>query len=45
MKIIKIEYYVYNIGLRYIFGLSALFMTFQIGLACYLIYLRKECKY
>ena len=35
----------YNIGLRYMFGLSALFMIFQIGLAYYLIYLRKESKY
>ena len=32
----------YNIGLRYMFGLSALFMIFQIGLSYYLIYLRKE---
>ncbi len=35
----------YNIGLRYMFGLSALFMIFQIGLAYYLIYLRKESKH
>ncbi len=32
----------YNIGLRYMFGLSALFMIFQIGLAYYLIYLRNK---
>ncbi len=32
----------YNIGLKYMFGLSALFMIFQICLAYYLIYLRKE---
>ncbi len=31
----------YNKGLRYMFGLSTLFMIFQIGLAYYLIYLRK----
>ena len=30
----------YETGLRYIFGLSAFFMIFQIGLAYYLIYLR-----
>ena len=34
----------YEIGLRYMFGLSAFFLIFQIGLAYYLIYLRKkEC--
>jgi len=32
----------YELGLRYMFGLSALFMIFQIGLAYYLIYLRKK---
>ena len=32
----------YQIGLRYMFGLSAIFMIFQIGLAYYLIYLRKH---
>lgn len=32
----------YEIGLRYMFGLSAFFMIFQIGLAYYLIYLRKR---
>ncbi len=32
----------YEIGLRYMFGLSAFFMIFQIGLAYYLIYLRKK---
>lgn len=32
----------YELGLRYIFGLSATFMIFQIGLAYYLIYLRKR---
>lgn len=31
----------YEIGLKYMFGLSAIFMIFQIGLAYYLIYLRK----
>lgn len=31
----------YEIGLKYIFGLSATFMIFQIGLAYYLIYLRR----
>lgn len=30
----------YEIGLKYMFGLSAIFMIFQIGLAYYLIYLR-----
>ncbi len=30
----------YEIGLRYMFGLSAFFLIFQIGLAYYLIYLR-----
>lgn len=30
----------YEAGLRYMFGLSAFFMIFQIGLAYYLIYLR-----
>lgn len=34
----------YEIGLRYMFGLSAFFMIFQIGLAYYLIYLRKNKK-
>lgn len=32
----------YEIGLRYMFGLSSLFMIFQISLAYYLIYLRKK---
>lgn len=32
----------YEIGLKYMFGLSALFMILQIGLAYYLIYLRKR---
>ena len=32
----------YNIGLRYMFGLSALFIAIQIGLAYYLIYLRRK---
>ena len=32
----------YEIGLRYMFGLSAFFMIFQIGVAYYLIYLRKN---
>lgn len=31
----------YEIGLKYMFGLSAIFMIFQIGLAYYLIYLRR----
>lgn len=31
----------YEIGLKYMFGLSALFMILQIGLAYYLIYLRR----
>ena len=31
----------YETGLRYMFGLSSVFMIFQIGLAYYLIYLRK----
>lgn len=31
----------YEIGLRYMFGLSSVFMLLQIGLAYYLIYLRK----
>ncbi len=31
----------YEIGLKYMFGLSALFMIFQIGLAYYLIHLRR----
>ena len=36
----------YEIGLRYMFGLSALFMIFQISLSYYMIYLRKrESKY
>lgn len=34
----------YEIGLRYMFGLSAFFMVFQIGLAYYLIYLREREK-
>ena len=34
----------YEIGLRYMFGLSAIFMIFQIGLAYYLIHLRKMEK-
>ncbi len=34
----------YEIGLRYMFGLSAIFMIFQIGLAYYLIYLRRMEK-
>ena len=32
----------YEIGLRYMFGLSAFFMIFQIGLSYYLIYLRRK---
>lgn len=32
----------YEIGLKYIFGLSALFMVFQISIAYYLISLRKK---
>lgn len=32
----------YEIGLRYMLGLSAIFMFFQIALAYYLIYLRKN---
>lgn len=32
----------YEIGLRYMFGLSAFFMIFQIGLAYYLIHIRKR---
>lgn len=32
----------YEIGLRYMFGLSACFMIFQISLAYYMIYLRKK---
>lgn len=31
----------YEAGLKYMFGLSALFMVFQIGIAYYMIYLRK----
>lgn len=34
----------YEIGLRYMFGLSACFMIFQISLAYYMIYLRKREK-
>ena len=34
----------YDIGLKYMLGLSAIFMIFQIGLAYYLIYLRKMEK-
>lgn len=34
----------YEKGLRYMFGLSAVFMIFQIGLAYYLIHLRKTDK-
>lgn len=34
----------YEIGLRYMFGLSAIFMVLQIGIAYYLIYLRKMEK-
>lgn len=32
----------YEIGLKYMFGLSSVFMLLQIGLAYYLIYLRKS---
>ena len=32
----------YEKGLRYMFGLSAIFMVFQISLAYYMIYLRKK---
>ena len=32
----------YEIGLKYMFGLSAFFMIFQIGIAYYLISLRKK---
>ena len=35
----------YEIGLKYMFGLSAFFLIFQIGLAYYLIYLRKKEEY
>lgn len=34
----------YKKGLRYMFGLSALFMIFQISLAYYMIYLRRKEK-
>ncbi len=34
----------YEIGLRYMLGLSAIFLALQISLAYYLIYLRKNCK-
>ena len=34
----------YEIGLKYMFGLSAIFMIFQIGLAYYLIHLRRVEK-
>lgn len=34
----------YEKGLRYMFGLSALFMVFQISLSYYMIYLRKKEK-
>ena len=34
----------YEKGLRYMFGLSALFMIFQISLSYYMIYLRKREK-
>ena len=34
----------YEIGLKYMFGLSAIFMIFQIGLAYYLIHLRRMEK-
>ena len=34
----------YEIGLKYMFGLSSVFMLLQIGLAYYLIYLRKAEK-
>ena len=34
----------YEMGIRYMFGLSALFMIVQISLAYYLIYLRKKEK-
>lgn len=34
----------YEMGLKYMFGLSAIFMIFQIGLAYYLIYLREKEK-
>lgn len=34
----------YEIGLKYMFGLSAIFIMFQLGLAYYMIYLRnKKC--
>ena len=32
----------YEKGLRYMFGLSALFIVFQISLAYYMIYLRSK---
>jgi len=32
----------YSIGISYTLGLSAFFMIFQIGLAYYLIYLRRK---
>lgn len=34
----------YNLGLRYMFGLSALFIIFQLVLAYYMIYLRKHTR-
>ena len=34
----------YEMGLKYMFGLSAIFMIFQIGLAYYLIHLRRVEK-
>ena len=33
---------IYSYGINYMFGLSAIFMSIQIGLAYYLIYLRKK---
>ncbi len=35
---------IYNLGIPYMLGLSSLFMIFQIGMAYYLIYLRKMEK-
>ena len=32
----------YNMGIRYMLGLSAFFMIFQISIAYYAIYLRKK---
>lgn len=34
----------YEKGIRYMFGLSAFFISFQIGIAYYLIYIRGKMK-